>query len=390
MTDKTRLKQATIYPSAFLMMLGIGIVMIGIVFFLRDVYHSLPVLIGWYTAASSLFYFIGCLSFKPLHRRMTPWKSMALSSLLLGIIILAINFTNSIPLSFSLYCLFGLSLSLFWPQAMGWISYGYEGKHLNKKLSLYNLSWSSGLILSSPVGGFLSQTNPRLPLATASVLFFITAFYIIILNVLNNSEKKDTPFRFADTQQRDSTDGQETLLRYPAWVGLFTTYVVIGIIFNIYPIFATEKLGITKTGVGMLLFTRAFATTVMFVLLGRVNFWHFNKKFMVANQILLIIAVILLSLFIHFWSLGAVMILLGLFFSVNYNESIFHGVSGSLHRASRMATHEALLTAGMVGGSVAGGIIYQLFSMHTLILFCAILVAFGMIIQIFLIKKLNI
>ena len=85
MSVKTRTKQAIIYPSAFLIMLGVGIVMIGI-------------------------------------------------------LILSINFTHIIPVSFVLYSLFGLSLSLFWPQAMGWISHGYEGETLNKLLSLYNLS----------------------------------------------------------------------------------------------------------------------------------------------------------------------------------------------------------------------------------------------------------
>lgn len=386
------------------MMLGLGIVMIGIVFFLRDVYHALPVLIGWYAAASSLFYFIGCFSFKSLHEHLPPWKSMAISSVLLGILILSINFTHSILVSFVFYSLFGLSLSLFWPQAMGWISHGYEGEHLNKKLSLYNLSWSGGLILSSPAGGFLSQINPRLPLFAAAALFFTTAGYIILLNILNDSRTTQT----AQTDRTNissygstegihskteksvlSSSGGETLLRYPAWVGLFTTYVVIGIIFNIYPIFATENLGISKTGVGILLFTRASATTVMFVLLGRVNFWHFNKKVMIINQVLLILAVILLSLLMHFWALEAVMILLGLFFAVNYNESIFHGVSGSPNRATRMATHEALLTAGMVGGSVAGGIIYQIFSMHMLIIFCAALIVTGMFVQILLIKRLH-
>ncbi|MCD6122657.1 MAG: MFS transporter [Spirochaetales bacterium] len=406
MSVKTRTKQAVIYPSAFLMMLGVGIVMIGIVFFLRDIYNAAPMFIGWFTAASSLFYLIGCLSFKPLHERLLPWKSMVISSSFLGILILSINFTHIIPVSFVLYSLFGLSLSLFWPQAMGWISHGYEGETLNKKLSLYNLSWSGGLIASSPIGGYLSQVNPGLPLITAAVLFFFTAGYIVF-HVLNNSEYNSgysseygmRPHSLSDSRYTglssetvtDSTASldRETSLRYPAWVGLFTTYIVIGIIFNIYPIFATEVLGITKTGVGVLLLTRAAATTAVFILLGRTEFWHFNRGFLLANQILLAVSVIMLSLLIQFWTLEIIMILLGLFFAVNYNESIFHGVSGSTHRASRMATHEAILTAGMVGGSVAGGIIYQIFSMHTLIMLCVGLITFGVFIQVFLIKRLH-
>ncbi|MFQ3621343.1 MAG: hypothetical protein SNJ78_10435, partial [Spirochaetales bacterium] len=42
-----------------------------------------------------------------------------------------------------------------------------------------------------------------------------------------------------------------------------------------------------------------------------------------------------------------------------YNQSLFHGVAGSTNRTARMAVHEALLTAGVVVGSSAGGVVYE-------------------------------
>jgi DHA1 family multidrug resistance protein-like MFS transporter/DHA1 family quinolone resistance protein-like MFS transporter len=51
--------------------------------------------------------------------------------------------------------------------------------------------------------------------------------------------------------------------------------------------------------------------------------------------------------------------LLGLLVSLIYNNSVFHGLSGSSQRAHRMAVHEALLAGGAVTGSMAGGLIFQ-------------------------------
>ena len=67
--------------------------------------------------------------------------------------------------------------------------------------------------------------------------------------------------------------------------------------------------------------------------------------------------------------------------ALSYSNSIFHGVSGSINRTGRMAVHEALLAAGLICGSLLGGLIYQYYSMDTVYYFCTLIVVLGALLQ---------
>jgi DHA1 family multidrug resistance protein-like MFS transporter/DHA1 family quinolone resistance protein-like MFS transporter len=67
--------------------------------------------------------------------------------------------------------------------------------------------------------------------------------------------------------------------------------------------------------------------------------------------------------------------------ALSYNNSLFHGVSGSINRTGRMAVHESLLAAGLIFGSSLGGLLYENFSMATVYYFCGSTVLFGAILQ---------
>ena len=77
----------------------------------------------------------------------------------------------------------------------------------------------------------------------------------------------------------------------------------------------------------------------------------------------------------------------GLSIALVYLNSLFHGVSGSTARAKRMAIHEAALTAGMVGGSGLGGLIYQAASMQAVFLYCVIMILAGVAVQALLLRR---
>jgi DHA1 family multidrug resistance protein-like MFS transporter/DHA1 family quinolone resistance protein-like MFS transporter len=77
--------------------------------------------------------------------------------------------------------------------------------------------------------------------------------------------------------------------------------------------------------------------------------------------------------------------LFGFLFALSYNNSLFHGVSGSIQRSTRMAVHEGLLTAGVVCGSSIGGILYQTGQFGRVLLFACAVVAAGALVQITLV-----
>ncbi len=380
------MKERIIYFSAFVTALSEGIVTLGIIFYIKDVYNASAGTIGWIGSMWAFFYFVGCLTLKPLLKILPPHRSMTISGILMAFFLLLTYLVRNLTLLFIFYSMFGLSLSLFWPQAMGWMSAGAEGKLLGKKIGFYNLSWSSGLILSPLISGALSQASSSLPLIVSLILFLLNSTVILLLI-------KKTKYRGENLQaqgsQETSAGDRSTPLRYPAWIGLFSTYFTLGVIVNVFPIFARESLHISKTLIGTLLLIRSLSTTLIFIFLGKFKFWHFNPRVIILGQILLLTAVMGMIFTRNIVTTGILMLLFGIIFALNYNLSIFHGVSGSSHRAARMAIHEAILTLGIVSGSTAGGFILQDISMKSVYLVCSALAVTTLIVQALVITKQN-
>ena len=381
-------KSKVIYSSAFLTALSEGILTLGIIFYSRDVFGSSPTTIGLLGGIWALTYFTGCIAFKPLLKLIRPQFSMIISGLLMSLSVILILLSTRIETVFIFFGFFGLSLSLFWPQLMGWMSHGYEGKTLNRKISIYNLSWISGIIISPTICGFFSKINPALPLKVSSILFVSTSLFVFLSNILIRDIRHD-PYR--DFHVANSTNQQlkETLLRYPAWVGLFTTYLILGIVTNVFPVFAINELRLDKITIGNILLARGLGTAFAFIVLGKLTFWHFNKKTILLSQILLLLVIIFTMFLKNPYGLALIFTVFGLIFAFNYDESVFHGVTGSKNRSTRMAIHEALLTLGIVTGSSTGGYLLQHHSMITVYLFAIIVIILTIAVQAVMLATLS-
>jgi predicted MFS family arabinose efflux permease len=188
----------------------------------------------------------------------------------------------------------------------------------------------------------------------------MTAICLIVLTV-----SLIVPGIRQDRQRESIRRGEEkpedrsTPLRYPAWIGLFASYVILGITMSIFPLYLREEIGLTETRIGLLLLIRALFSTLGFIILARLSFWHFKSWLMILSQALIILVVGAMAALRTMPGFSVVLALFGLLFALSYDNSLFHGVSGSLRRSTRMAVHESLLTAGMIAGSAIGGILYQ-------------------------------
>ncbi|MCK4261562.1 MFS transporter [bacterium] len=373
-------KTAVIFPSAFLASLGSGLIALGIVFYMRDIFNASASQIGLLAALWSLCYISGCIFLRPLFDHVLPRYTMIIATFCMSVLTLSIHFISSIVWIYVLYGFFGLSTSLFWPSLMAWFSRKIEGVELGKTISKFNFSWSAGLIISPFLAGWLSERAAELPLYFGSSLFLLTSFMIVgaILVLPGIRKDRDTELSVR-TQNREN--GKDTPLRYPAWVSLYTTYVVMGVILIIFPVYARDNLSMSKSIIGLLLLSRALFMTIGFVILGRITFWHFKSSLMLLGQVCLAISLIFMTYVRSPLLLGPVLAFIGLLMALSYSNSLFHGVSGSTNRAKRMAIHESVLSAGFISGTSIGGVLYQRYSMSTVYWFCLSLVLVGVIIQ---------
>jgi len=141
-------------------------------------------------------------------------------------------------------------------------------------------------------------------------------------------------------------------------------------------------LGMTETAVARLLLFFSLFNIVGFVILGRMVFRHFRLYPIMISLLTRSLAFILLIWATFSLPIAMIMALFGLTTSVAYSAGIFHGTSGSVNRAKRMAIHEAMPAFGIVLGSVLGGVIYQRFSAPVLYGLTGLITLAGMATQI--------
>lgn len=373
-------KSGIILPCAFLAAMALGVMLLGMVYYLRETLQATKSQIGNFGALWFLSYIVGCLLVRPLFDSVRPRYLLAASTLGIAAFTLAMRHAASLEMIYALIVLVGLFSSLFWPPMMGWLSSDMEGARLSKALSRFNFSWSLGGILSPFLTGWLSEKSAELPIYVASGMFLLTSVLltVAIFALPRTREGEDNAIR---PQNEDAVKGRGTLLRYPAWVGLFTCFVMLGVIMNISPVWAKEDLGLTKSLFCTFLLCRAVVTTIGFSVLGRTTFWHYKGLPMILGQLCFAGMVVWMVHIRGPLALGVVLSLMGACVALSYTGSIFHGVAGSTRRAARMALHESLLAAGSMMGAFLGGIIYEKCSAEMVYWCCACVVLLGAIIQ---------
>ena len=373
-------KTAVIYPAAFLMATGIVTLAVGLVFYLREVLGASGAQIGAFFALWSFAYVLACLLIRPFTDSIQPRYLLVTATSLMFIFAAGLCVCRSLTLAFVLYSLVGLSTSILWPPLMGWLSGDAEGAELNLAMSRFNLAWSLGAIVGPLLGGWLSQQAPALPLVVASSMFLFTTV-MATGAILALPRVREDSRAHAQVQQAPRGEDKSTPLRFPAWVGLYTAFVVSGAVMCIFPVSAREDLHLSKGLIGMMLFCRTLLMTIAFVALGRTIFWHFSRPVLLLGQIVLGLLVTAMIFVTHPVLLAALLGLIGLFVGLSYTNSLFHGAAGSTNRTARMALHEALLSVGLITGSLVGGLIYQWRSMAWVCGFCAAIVLVGVAAQ---------
>jgi DHA1 family multidrug resistance protein-like MFS transporter/DHA1 family quinolone resistance protein-like MFS transporter len=357
MNSKRNFQSAVLYTTALLGQLSIGIITLGLVYYMRDRFSLSSQLIGLFASVQTFSYFLGCTFLKKYISLLKPRHAVEIASAGMTISGLGIVFVGNPAAAFALYICYGAFLSFFWPPLMGWLSRGMEGRALSKAISLFNISWSAGLIIAPFISGVLTERDIRYPLYAGSLLFaavflLISAATLFVPGIRAASSSRKH-------MEVHAEEDSSTPLRFSAWAGIFSSYFLYGITVNIFPLYAREMLGYAESSVGLILLGRGLLTTVTFILLGRWTWWHFKLSQIRIQQILLVM-VALLGMFAS--TLPVLMlffVLFGILFGGIYTNSIFHGAAGSPDRESRMAVHEAVLTSGTIAGSFSGGLLYD-------------------------------
>jgi predicted MFS family arabinose efflux permease len=372
-------KRLLAYPAAFLVNAGITMLNFSVIFFMRRNYGTSPALVGWMSAFWAAAYLVGCIGLGPLSRRLSYRGALPLATFVMGLSTLLILLIPSEAAAFLWYMLFGLITALHWPPLMGWLSQGFEGTELNKAVGGFNLSWSTGAGAGPFIAGLLLERSINLPFLVITALYWLVSLVYLVTFIVS-SRAAARRIDLHDVELPVPVD-RSSPLRLAGWIGVTSSYAVLGALMFIFPMYAEDVLGYSESFTGLLLFLRGAVTVAGFYLAGRTLFWHHNRTQILLSQLLLALTAVLLALSSGPPAYLILFSVFGLLFALQYATSIFHGVSGSLEREKRMAVHEGSLTFGVVLGSAGGGLLYQRLSFQSVLVMVAALILLAGLLQ---------
>ncbi len=346
-----------ILPVSVLNSAAYTIIGLGLVFYMRDRLAAGAAAIGLASATFNALYFVGCFALRPVGLRMMPRYSLVVSSAVAVALLSLLLTANSIAAVILLYGAVGFTLALFWPPIMGWLSAALDGRQLNSRISHFNLAWSAGVIVGPLAAGFLAQWRLDAPLIVGTVLIGAVGSVVLFASIFLSEIRADT-HRDRRAAPGDAADASTTL-RYPAWIGLVSSYVVLGALMVIVPLHARSAIGLAEGAVGILLLSRGLAAAIGFWVLGAWVGWHGRPAHIVIAQLATVPLLIALMGAGSLPAYAIVLPLIGLAVATSYTFSVYYGVAGASDRTRRMAIHEALLTVGSVGGALMGGRLYE-------------------------------
>ncbi len=374
--------------SAFFSSVAIGIAQLGLIFLMKLYFNASAGTIGIFGATWSISYFISCIIFRRVTTRIIPRLSLLITLFGTAFVFFVFLLMPSIPAAFITYILFGILTAFYWPPLMSWLSKGYNHIELAKANGVFNFSWSFGGVLSSYIAGVLSKSGRFYPLMAAAVLFALNGIFILISFLF---VKDSHDIQTTIETSKFSLDQRQNPNRIPAWISNMFTYLVIGIIFNIFPVFANDVLHYSEPQVGLILSLRALATMGGFILLGQWHFWHFKSWVMPLSALCITVSLISMSLLnqsLTFTGYTIFFVIIGLSMAATYTTSLFYSTVNSGNKDTMVTIHESLLTFGQVIGSSAGGIIYMHTSFSAMLQLLGLLFIAMIILQLIYFKKI--
>ncbi len=354
-------KLAIVCPSALVMGVTTNCLNFALVFYAHDKFGADTFQASLFGSLYSLSYLLCCSFGGKLLQKIPPLRSILLAISFVFIGLWLMLKAPTLTIAYIVQTGIGISISLFWPQLMGWLSSGQEGKQLARATSFFNFSWSTGTIVAPFLAGFLSDLNGVYPLYACLAFTAVNGIYVALAGYRLQHDETAT----AAATTTSSTAAQQQLgdhsptIRFPAWYGLVCAWFAIGFLYNSYPLMAEQSLGFSRQHIGNLILLRALFATIMMTAMGFCSFWQFRYWQLIAGHLLLAVNMLLFGFASSSVSITMLISMSGILCAHAYTNSMFHGISGSTNRTLRMAIHEAALSIGAVIGGAATGWLFE-------------------------------
>lgn len=351
------------YLAAFLADLALGAVLLSMPLFLIYMFGASSLTLGIFGAIGALVYSLGVIVSGRMSDRFNRRTIVLSGCALFMAAYLTLPFFKSTAQVLIAYILGSSSMAMFWPVLQSWLSQGLNKHNLMRSLTLFNVSWSAGLMIGFILAGFLFSLDPRLPFALSIVLIACVAALLCRQPLKpaargGGGAEKDALSAVlpAFEPPEEERPANYKAFLYAAWCANFVSWFNVGIMRNLFPKLGTE-LGFSTGIIGTLIFAVTLAQTVIFFILGKTHRWHYKFGLLAMFQIFSFIGLLIIAFFSNIACFTAAMVLLGLASGMTYFSSIFYSLYGSADKGKNSGIHESFLGAGGLFGPLAGGLL---------------------------------
>ncbi len=322
---------------------------------------------------------IACVFTGHLVDRLGP-KLLAVSSCFaLSIVCVAMTRVAQLSYVYVLFAMSGLAFAFFWPPMENWVAQGKSYEEILKSIGIYNIAWSTGLLLGPVTGGLLFERGVKAPFYFASATAGVLGVFLALVPRSNNPKAE---LEHPDESYIPREDNSYLVV---GWMANFISWFIIGNIRNIFPKLATS-IGISAGILGMLISTVGLAQILSFYFIRRWEGWHYRLYPLLIFQGIAAAGMV----FIYFGSspliLAFGMTAIGASNGMTYYSSIFYSLHRDKKRGLAAGFHETIIATGGLLGPLLGGLVAS-YNIRWPYLICLILVAAGITVESLILRR---
>jgi len=316
--------------------------------------------------ASTLAYTVGCLAVGVTNARRRPFAMMIAGTAFMAVSYACGLWATRVSHLVLLFTCSGLGNAAYWPMLETALSEGADGQRLNRRMGLFNVSWSLGDAAGTVAGGALYDVWAKLPFVLLIVTMGFLGAAVLTARRRAVDANEPLPERFAKNGMHAGGGELNARFRNASWVANFIGSGTVNVLRSVFAAPAKDVFGMRGTAFGLVIGTFNAMRTLTFVGLREWPNWHYRTRILMAFNGLLALGmagVVAAAFLPHGAGVGLVFVSFaaaGVGFGLTYYSSIFYSVNAETPASSKPHLHEAVLGAGGAVAVVAAGIVNQL------------------------------
>lgn len=304
--------------------------------------------VGIIGSAALVGYTLFCFLAQPLTDKWGRKVSMVLGSTLVTLVCTLMTVSailQSLPLLGVTNLLVGIFYAFFWPPTQAMSGFGVPQNRFLYSLQVYNLSWSTGRMVGTGLGGVLFEWNPIAPFVLSAFVSGVVAALSALLPFPN--------IKFSNEVQGSLSHKLPPIVTAAQLGNFIRSFVVIEIVV-LLPKLGSQK-GWTESQVGGLLFL-LFAGQIIAFLSAQFVIRKVTWGWVIGTKVALSLLTPLVGTISNALFLASVLTGIGVVAGLMTVLSLFLSITSQGQSVKGSSRHEAGVGAGGVFGPILGGL----------------------------------